>query len=407
MVRIRNVIVVGAGPSGLMAAISASQNKENRVTLIDRNGNIGKKLFITGKGRCNVTSSKDISEFFENIPKNREFLYSALYSFTNLDTMDFFIRRGLSLKVERGDRVFPESDKSSDVIAVFQKELLERGITMRMNTLVTDIVMEDGRITSLVTNKGEIRGDAYIFASGGASYFGTGSDAMLHQIIGKTGHTIVPLKPSLIPMVCSNPFIKELQGLSLKNVRFTLKKDRKKVYEDFGEMLFTHFGISGPIILSSSAYYEGGKAKGIIDLKPALDAAELDLRLMRDFAKYANKDFRNALDDLLPSKLIPVVIGLSRIDPLKKVHSITKEERRVLGHLLKNFEVDITGVKSINEAIITRGGVSTLEIDPSTMKSKLVDNLSFAGELIDVDALTGGFNLQIAFSTGHLAGSSL
>lgn len=407
MVRIRNIIVVGAGPSGLMAAISASQNKENRVTLIDRNGNIGKKLFITGKGRCNVTSSKDISEFFENIPKNREFLYSALYSFTNLDTMDFFIKRGLSLKVERGDRVFPESDKSSDVIAVFQKELLDCGINLRMNTLVTDIVLEEGRIRALVTNKGEIRGDAYIFASGGASYFGTGSDAMLHQIIAKTGHTIVPLKPSLIPMVCSNPFIKELQGLSLKNVRFTLRNGRKKVYEDFGEMLFTHFGISGPIILSSSAYYEGGKAKGIIDLKPALDMNELDLRLMRDFAKYANKDFRNSLDDLLPSKLIPVVVSLSKIDPLKKVHSITKEERRVLGHLLKNFEVDITGVKSINEAIITRGGVSTLEIDPSSMKSKLVDNLYFAGELIDVDALTGGFNLQIAFSTGHLAGTSV
>ena len=407
MVRIRNVIVVGAGPSGLMAAISASQNKENRVTLIDRNGNIGKKLFITGKGRCNVTSSKDISEFFENIPKNREFLYSALYSFTNLDTMDFFIKRGLKLKVERGDRVFPESDKSSDVIAVFQQELLDRGITTRMNTLVTDIVLEEGRISSLQTNKGEIQGDVYIFASGGASYFGTGSDAMLHQIIAKTGHTIVPLKPSLIPMVCSNPFIKELQGLSLKNVRFTLRNGRKKVYEDFGEMLFTHFGISGPIILSSSAYYEGGKAKGIIDLKPALDMNELDLRLMRDFAKYANKDFRNSLDDLLPSKLIPVVVSLSKIDPMKKVHSITREERRVLGHLLKNFEVDITGVKSINEAIITRGGVSTLEIDPSSMKSKLVDNLFFAGELIDVDALTGGFNLQIAFSTGHLAGSSV
>ncbi|HSP46686.1 MAG TPA: NAD(P)/FAD-dependent oxidoreductase [Clostridiaceae bacterium] len=403
----RNVIVVGAGPSGLMAAISASQNKENRVTLIDRNGNIGKKLFITGKGRCNVTSSKDISEFFENIPKNREFLYSALYSFTNLDTMDFFIKRGLKLKVERGDRVFPESDKSSDVIAVFQQELLDRGITTRMNTLVTDIVLEEGRISSLQTNKGEIQGDVYIFASGGASYFGTGSDAMLHQIIAKTGHTIVPLKPSLIPMVCSNPFIKELQGLSLKNVRFTLRNGRKKVYEDFGEMLFTHFGISGPIILSSSAYYEGGKAKGIIDLKPALDMNELDLRLMRDFAKYANKDFRNSLDDLLPSKLIPVVVSLSKIDPMKKVHSITREERRVLGHLLKNFEVDITGVKSINEAIITRGGVSTLEIDPSSMKSKLVDNLFFAGELIDVDALTGGFNLQIAFSTGHLAGSSV
>lgn len=407
LVKIKEVIVVGAGPAGLMAAIRASHNKDNHVTLIDRNGNIGKKLFITGKGRCNVTSSKDISEFFENIPKNREFLYSALYSFTNLDTMDFFIKRGLSLKVERGDRVFPESDKSSDIIAVFQKELVDCGISMKMNTLVTDIVMVEGKITSLKTNKGEIRGDAFIFASGGASYFGTGSDAMLHQIIGKTGHTIVPLRPSLIPMVCSNPFIKELQGLSLKNVRFTLKAGRKKLYEDFGEMLFTHFGISGPIVLSSSAYYEGGRAKGVIDLKPALDMNELDLRLMRDFMKYANKDFRNALDDLLPSKLIPVMVSLSKIDPMKKVHSVTKEERRTLGHLLKNLEVDITGVKSINEAIITRGGVSTNEIDPSTMKSKLVDNLYFAGELIDVDALTGGFNLQIAFSTGHLAGSCI
>lgn len=403
---VKEIIVVGAGPSGIMAAIRAAENRQNRVTLIDRNPGIGKKLFITGKGRCNLTSSKDIGEFFENIPRNREFLYSALYTFTNMDVMDFFIKRGLKLKIERGDRVFPESDKSSDVIDVLKKQLEASGVRMMLSTKVEGIESDGGRIAALDTSRGRISGDSFIFATGGASYFGTGSDGMVLGLIEKLGHSIAPLKPSLIPLVCSEPFVKDLQGLSLRNVRFTLRDDRKVLYEDFGELLFTHFGISGPIVLSSSAYYHVGKAMGIIDLKPALDKNELDARILRDFSKNINRDFRNSLDELLPSKLIPVIVALSGIDPAKKVHSVTKDERRTLVDLLKGLPVTVTGTKSLNEAIITRGGVDTREIEPSTMKSKKFQNLYFAGEMIDVDALTGGFNLQIAFSTGYLAGSN-
>lgn len=402
-----NIVVVGGGPAGMMAAIRAAEKKSNKVILLERNEKLGKKLFITGKGRCNVTNSKDISDFFQHIPRNKEFLYSALYSFTNENLMTFLNERGLNLKVERGNRVFPVSDQSYDVIDVFKKELILKQVDVRLHTFVEDVVLNGGKISHLVTNKGIIKGDWYIFAGGGSSYFGTGSDGSLFKLAEKIGHTISPTRPSLIPLVLKESFPKELQGLSLKNVRFTLTKGKKEVFSDIGELLFTHFGISGPLVLSASAYYTEGESLGIIDFKPGLEFKELDNRVQRDLIKYQNKDFKNSLGDLLPSKLIPVIISLSGIDPDKKCNSITKEERSGLVHLLKNFEVHVSGTKSINEAIITRGGVSVKEIDPSTMKSKIISNLSFAGEMIDVDAVTGGYNLQIAFSTGYAAGDAL
>ncbi len=400
------VIVVGGGPAGIMASIRAAE-KGHQVFLLERNEKIGKKLFITGKGRCNITNEKDISEFFENIPRNPEFLYSALYSYTNEQLMTFFRERGLVLKVERGHRVFPSSDKSSDVIDALRNELIKQHVDVQYHTLVKDVILEKDRILELVTNKGSISGDWYIFAGGGCSYFGTGSDGTLQNISGKIGHSVYPMTPSLIPLVTKETFVKDLQGLSLKNVRFTLKVKNKEVFTDIGEMLFTHFGISGPLVLSASAYYKPGHVEGIIDLKPGLHENALDQRLQRDFLKHQNRDFRNALTDLLPSKLIPFIVEQSGIDPEKKCNSITKGERLNLVRVLKNISVTVVGTKSINEAIITRGGVVTKEIDPSTMKSKIIGNLSFAGEMIDVDAVTGGFNLQIAFSTGFLAGDSI
>lgn len=400
------VIVVGGGPAGIMASIRAAE-KGHQVVLLERNEKIGKKLFITGKGRCNITNEKDISEFFENIPRNPEFLYSALYSYTNEQLMEFFRERGLVLKVERGHRVFPESDKSSDVIDVLRRELLKKHVEVQYHTLVKDVILERNRILKLVTNKGSISGDWYIFAGGGCSYFGTGSDGTLQNISERIGHSVYPMAPSLIPLVTKETFVKDLQGLSLKNVRFTLKVQNKEVFTDIGEMLFTHFGVSGPLVLSASAFYKPGHVEGLIDLKPGLHENALDQRLQRDFLKYQNKDFRNALTDLLPSKLIPFIIEQSGIDPEKKCNSITKGERLKLVRVLKNIPLTVVGTKSINEAIITRGGVVTKEIDPSSMKSKIINNLSFAGEMIDVDAVTGGFNLQIAFSTGFLAGDSI
>lgn len=400
------VIVVGGGPAGIMASIRAAE-KGHQVVLLERNEKIGKKLFITGKGRCNVTNEKDISDFFENIPRNPEFLYSALYSYTNEQVMTFFRDCGLALKVERGHRVFPVSDKSSDIIDVLRKELIIKGVELRLHTLVKDVVYNQKRILNLETNKGAITGDWYIFAGGGCSYSGTGSDGTLQKLSEKIGHTIYPMTPSLIPLVTKETFVKDLQGLSLKNVRFTMTVQRKEVFSDIGEMLFTHFGVSGPLVLSASAYYKSGIVTASIDLKPGLTETALDQRLQRDFLKYQNKDFRNSLTDLLPSKLIPFIVEKSGIEPERKCNSITKMERQNLTRILKNIPLTIVGTKSINEAIITRGGVVTKEIDPSTMKSKIIDNLSFAGEMIDVDAVTGGFNLQIAFSTGFLAGDSL
>lgn len=401
------VIVIGAGPAGMMAAIQAAKNHE--VMLLDGNDRIGKKLFITGKGRCNVTNAKDISEFFEFIPGNPYFLYSALYTFTNEDTMEFFKKQGIELKVERGDRVFPKSDKSSDIIKGLSKALKESDVKIRLNSKVTDIKFENNSIKEIIINNFEkLKADYYIIATGGASYPSTGSTGDGQRYAKKGGHNIIKLKPSLVPIETQDEWVKELMGLSLKNVSVTIKEGKKSVYKEQGEMIFTHFGVSGPLILSGSRFIKEGKEYTlIIDLKPALDIQELDKRVQRDFQKYINKDFKNSLDELLPKKLIPVIIKMSNIPENKKVNEITKEERKRLVNLIKNLSIQISGLRSLTEAIVTSGGVDTKEIDPSTMKSKLINNLSFAGEVIDVDAFTGGYNVQIALSTGFVAGSNI
>ncbi|MBN1067954.1 NAD(P)/FAD-dependent oxidoreductase [Clostridium botulinum] len=402
------VIVIGAGPAGMMAAITAA--KEHKVTLLDGNERLGKKLFITGKGRCNVTNAKDISEFFDYIPGNPHFLYSALYTFTNEDTMNFFSNEGIKLKVERGDRVFPESDKSSDIIRGLSNALSRTDVEIKLNSKVTNIKYKNNSITGIEINNDEIlKADHYIIATGGASYPLTGSRGEGQEFSEKLGHKIIPLKPALVPMVVKDAKTKELMGLSLKNVEVTIKEnDKKVVYKNFGEMLFTHFGVSGPLILSGSRFIENNKNYKLhIDLKPSLNLGELDKRIQRDFNKYLNKDFKNSLNELLPQKLIPMIIEMSNIPEEKKVNEITKEERRNLVNILKDFSFDLNGLRPLAEGIVTKGGIDVKEIDPSTMKSKIIDNLSFCGEVMDVDAFTGGYNVQIAFATGVIAGSHI
>lgn len=400
------VIVVGAGPAGMMAAISASKN--HKVILLDSNERVGKKLFITGKGRCNVTNNKDISEFFDFIPGNPYFLYSSLYTFTNLDTINFFESRGIKLKSERGGRVFPFSDKSSDIIKGLSGALKESGVKVRLNCNVTKLIKENKTISAVEINNNEVlKADHIILATGGASYPLTGSKGEGQKMSKILGHNIVPLNPSLVPIEIKESFVKDLMGLSLRNINLSIIENNKKIYDNFGEMLFTHFGISGPLVLSGSRFIKNGKYEISIDLKPALDNKELDLRIQNDFKKYINKSFKNSLDNLLPKKLIPVIIKLSEIDENKKVNEITKIERKRLLNLLKDFRMKVKGLRPIEEAIVTAGGIDTKEIDPSTMKSKLIDNLSFAGEVIDVDAFTGGYNVQIALSTGYVAGSNI
>ncbi|WP_303188285.1 NAD(P)/FAD-dependent oxidoreductase [uncultured Clostridium sp.] len=401
------VIVIGAGPAGIMAAIHAS--KKHNVTILDGNDRIGKKLFITGKGRCNVTNSKDISEFFDYIPGNPHFLYSALYSYTNEDTMNFFENVGIKLKVERGGRVFPMSDKSSDIIKGLSIWLKESNVQVKLNSKVTNIIYDANKIVGVeINNSTKLYGDYFIIATGGASYPLTGSRGEGQKFAKKLGHTIIELKPSLVPIELNESWLKDLMGLSLKNISLSILKNNKVLYKNQGEMLFTNYGISGPLVLSGSRYVKNeGSYEASIDLKPALNESELDKRIQKDFLKYQNKEFKNALDDLLPKKLIPLIINLSNIPLDKKVNVITKEERKKLLHILKDLRVKIKGLRPIEEAIVTAGGVNTLEIDPSTMKSKIISNLSFAGEVIDVDAFTGGYNVQIALSTGYIAGNSI
>lgn len=401
------VIVVGGGPAGMMAAISAAN--KNEVILIEKNPKLGKKLFITGKGRCNVTNSKDISEFFDNIPVNPTFLYSSLYTFTNENTMDFFNKLGVELKVERGNRVFPKSDKSSDIIKGLEKELVNKKVEVILNSNVVEVSKSENKINYLTLDNGnKVYGDFFIFATGGVSYPQTGSTGDGYRFSKELGHSVVEPKAALVPIEVKEEYIKDLQGLSLVNVELSIKENEKTLYKEFGEMIFTHFGISGPIVLSASRVVNNRKnLKAVINLKPALTKEELDKRIQKDFIKYANKDFKNSLNDLLPQKLINTIIKLSNIDENKKVNSITKEERKTLVDLLQNLKFGIKGLRPIAEAIITSGGINTKEIDPSTMKSKIVDNLYFAGELIDIDAYTGGFNIQIALSTGYLAGRSI
>ena len=402
------VIVIGAGPAGIMAAITAAEN--HKVLLIDGNEKIAKKLFITGKGRCNITNAKDIGDFFDYIPGNPHFLYSALYSFTNNDVIDMIENEGTKLKVERGGRVFPESDKSSDIIKALSKKLSKAKVDIRLNSKVTDVFFENDIIKSVEINGSErISADYFIIATGGASYPLTGSSGEGQVLAEKMGHKIIDLKPSLVPVELNGDWFKELMGLTLKNIKLDILDSKNKVkYSNQGEMKFTSYGISGPIVLSGSRFIDYKDAYSIsIDLKPSLDEKELDLRIQKDFKKYINKDFRNSLDDLLPQKMIPLIIKLSMIDPYKKVNEITKVERKNLVNAIKNIKGKVKGLRPLAEAIVTSGGVSTLEIDPSTMKSKIINNLSFAGEVIDVDAFTGGYNVQIALSTGYLAGKYL
>ena len=406
---VRRVAVIGAGAAGMMAAITAAEAGAN-VTLFERNDRVGKKLRITGKGRCNVTNNCDNSEFLTNVPTNPRFLYASLSRFSTADTMAFFEEAGVPLKTERGKRVFPVSDRAADIVSAMEKKCREAGVTV-VHRRVRGLLVQDSRICGLRYGESEEAFDAVIVCTGGRSYSMTGSDGDGYRFATEAGHTVTALHPSLVPLVAEGRLCASLQGLSLKNVSLTIKltQSQKTVYEDFGEMLFTHYGLTGPLVLSASAHLSDitpGKYEALIDLKPALDEKTLDARILSDFSKYQNRDLINALDDLLPQKMIAPYIGLCGIDPRKKVNSITREERERMVHVLKGIRVKLIGFRPIEEAIVTRGGVSVKEVDPKTMQSKLVEGLYFAGEVLDVDAYTGGFNLQIAFSTATVAGTS-
>lgn len=422
-----NVVVIGGGPAGMMSAISSAENGNN-VILLEKKERLGRKLLITGKGRCNITSSLPINEFIQNIPGNGQFLYSAFKNYTNNDIIDFLNKEGLDVKEERGNRIFPVTDKSLDVLKCFTNKLKELNVKIEYNMQVTEIVPKNeyGNLKVIAHelknneqygNTKTFEAEKVILATGGNSYPLTGSTGDGYELAKKLGHTVTKIRPSLVPLEAfEQNMCKELQGLSLRNVniQFKNKENNKVIYDDFGEMLFTHFGVSGPTILSSSAHLvryknidEFLKNKKIvlnIDFKPALSEEKLDQRILRDFDEFKNKQFKNSLDKLLPQKLIPVIIEKSGINPEKKVNEINKKERHRLVNLLKNFEVVIKGFRTIDEAIITSGGINIKEINPKTMESKLVEGLYFAGEIIDVDAYTGGFNLQIAYSTGYTAG---
>ncbi|MHB8130549.1 MAG: BaiN/RdsA family NAD(P)/FAD-dependent oxidoreductase [Mobilitalea sp.] len=407
------VYVVGGGAAGMLSAIVAARNG-HKVVLLEKNEKLGKKLFITGKGRCNLTNACDRDTFFEQVVTNPKFLFRAFHTFSNYDTMNFFEELGLTIKTERGNRVFPESDKSSDVIAVLKRELERQSVTIRYQSEITQILTKDGSFYGLRLKGSteDLLGDCVIIATGGLSYPLTGSTGAGFNFAKAMGHTITDLYPSLVPIHVKESFVKELMGLSLKNIEVVITCGGKQIYRDFGELLFTHFGVSGPVILSASSYIvpylkKQEKLQISIDLKPALTNEQLDARILRDFEEFKNKQFKNSLDQLLPNKLIDVIIRLSLIDPEKKVNSITKEERLRLVDLLKNFTLQITQLSDYNQAVVTKGGINVKEVNPSTMESKLVKNVYFAGEVLDLDALTGGFNLQIAWSTAYLAGLSV
>jgi hypothetical protein len=411
-------VIIGGGAAGMMAAVIAARNN-HQVVLLEKNEKLGKKLFITGKGRCNFTNAGDSDDLLNSIVTNQKFMYSALNQFSNYDVMGFFDELGLAFKVERGNRVFPESDHSSDVIGALARECKRLKVDIQLDTLVCEILTEGGafrgvRVKNLKNNKSqEICGDSLIIATGGNSYQSTGSTGDGYRFAEKLGHKVTPILPALVPFVVKEEWVKDLQGLSLKNVSVAITEPDfgKEIYSDFGEMLFTLFGVSGPTVLSASSYaakiIKNKPLKLTIDLKPALTFEQLDERILRDFDEVKNKSFKNSLDKLLPKKLIPVIIDLSGINPEKKVHEITRQERQSIAVLLKNLTITLTGLRGFNEAIITQGGVSVKEVNPATMESKLVKNVYFAGEVLDVDAVTGGFNLQIAWSTAYAAATHI
>ncbi|MCD2491168.1 NAD(P)/FAD-dependent oxidoreductase [Lacrimispora sp. NSJ-141] len=418
----KRIIVVGGGAAGMMAAIGAAE-KKNRVILLEKNEKLGKKLFITGKGRCNVTNDCDVETLLSHVVSNSKFLYSAFYGFSSQDMKHFLETRGLRLKTERGNRVFPSSDHSSDVIACLERELKRLKAEVRLQEAVKEIVIEDTeveagagnkklkRIKGVLTERGEFCGaDAVILATGGLSYASTGSTGDGYRFACAAGHTITELTPALVPFNAGEEWVKELQGLSLKNVSLKISSGKKVLYEAFGEMLFTHYGVSGPAVLSGSSIVTRQIRKAplllSIDLKPSLSREQLDHRILRDFGETKNRQFKNSLGSLYPSKLIPVIIKRSGISGDKRVNEISREEREELVSLTKAFTVTLTGLRDYKEAIITQGGVKVREIDPATMESRLVGGLYFAGEMLDLDAVTGGYNLQIAWSTGYAAGRS-
>lgn len=411
------IIVIGGGPAGMFAAIAAAE-AGSQVTLLEKNEKLGKKLYITGKGRCNITNAGDMDNLFANIMTNAKFLYSAFYSYDNQRVIDFFERNGLRTKIERGNRVFPVSDHSSDVIATLQKVLKEKKVKIMLHTQVQSLLeepsvddMSQNVVTGVKLEDGTtMQADAVIVATGGFSYQTTGSTGDGYRFAKEMGHTVTDIHPSLVPFLAKEGYVQQMQGLALKNVEVRILNGKKLLYQEFGEMLFTHFGVSGPLLLSASAAIKpsltAGELSMFIDLKPSLSEEQLDHRLLREFDEAKNKQFKNSIGGLFPAKMIPVMLELSGIDPEKKVNEITKEERRYFTGLIKAFPVTLCGLRDFNEAIITKGGVKVKEVNPSTMESKLIPHLYFCGEVLDLDAMTGGYNLQIAWSTGYLAGVS-
>lgn len=410
------VVVIGGGPAGMISAISAAKVGDE-VTIVEKNNILGKKILVTGKGRCNITSSIDINDFISNIPGNGRFLYSAFDNFTNNDILELLKKEGVAVKEERGNRIFPISDKAEDVRSALERAVKNSNVIIKLNSKVTGIETKNGKVEAVEINGNEnLIADKVILATGGMSYPLTGSTGDGYAMAKKLGHTIKEVRGSLVPLIAEKSVCSKLQGLSLRNVAITISdvEKNKKIYEDFGEMLFTHFGVSGPVILSGSAHllrYKNIDKKLLdnkiilnIDLKPALSFEQLDARVLRDFEEVKNKQYKNALDKLLPKKMIEVIIEKSNINPEKQVNAITKEERQNLVKLLKNFRIIIKGFRPVEDAIVTAGGINIKEIDPKTMESRIINGLYFAGEIIDVDAYTGGFNLQIAYSTGYTAG---
>ena len=405
------VLIIGGGAAGMMAAVTAARNG-HEVHVYEKNEKPGKKLFITGKGRCNVTNACDMDTLFSSVCSNGKFLYSAFYGFTNLDVMAFFEDAGVALKTERGERVFPVSDQSAEVIDGLKRVMKKEGVRLHLNTAVKEVCTANGRAAGILLENGQsVPGDAVIVATGGISYPSTGSTGDGYRFAETMGHTVTDCIPSLVPFNVREAFVKELQGLSLKNVEISIFNGKKELYREFGEMLFTHFGVSGPLILTASSRVgrlaSKQELKLTLDLKPALSMEQLDQRVLRDFDANPNKSFKNVAGSLFPAKLTPVMIALSGIEPDRKVNGISREERQRFVWLIKHLEMTVTGLRGWNEAIITKGGVSVKEVNPSTMESRRISGLYFAGEVLDLDAVTGGFNLQIAWSTAYAAGNAI